>query len=480
MQPTNQIMKYLITALLFIAVTGGAVLAASPWDNGPLRVSENGRYLRHENGQPFFWQGDTAWLLINRLDREQAAQYFENRRDKGFNVVQCIFVQYIKHQNAYGDAPYIDGDLTKPATTPGKDPADAAQYDYWDHADYMADLAAKNGIYLALAPAWRDLITIDKALSAENAAAFATHLAERFKHRPNIIWVNGGSARGNTTPEIWQAIGTALKQTAPNHLVTFHPFGRMQSSEWFADAAWLDLHMFSSGHRNYAQDDSAKGYGEDNWRYVLADLSRKPLKPTLDGEPSYENLPQGLHDPMQPYWDAADVRRYAYWSVFAGAAGHVYGENSVRQVHLQGVNKAESGAKHSFFEALDMPGAFHLQHLRRLVLSRPYFERVNDQTVVAGDEGERHDRILVSRGAGYLMAYVPNGRSFQVQMGKISGATVTAWWHDPRTGESRSIGRLPNRGTHRFDPPGQKHKGNDWTLVLDDTSLNFDPPGTFR
>jgi hypothetical protein len=181
---------------------------------------------------------------------------------------------------------------------------------------------------------------------------------------------------------------------------------------------------------------------------------------------------------MQPYWDAADVRRYAYWSVFAGAAGHVYGENSVRQVYLQGVNKAESGAKHSFFEALDMPGAFHMQHLRRLVLSRPYFERRNDPSAVAGDEGERHDRILVSRGAGYLMAYTATGREFTLQMGKITGGEVNAWWYDPRTGEAHSLGRLPNRGSHRFNPPGEKYRGNDWILVLDDASLGFKPPGS--
>jgi hypothetical protein len=473
-------MKKLITLLLSIAAICGGASAALPWDNGPLGVSENGRYLQHQNGQPFFWQGDTAWLLLQRLDREQAPRYFQNRREKGFNVIQCTFVQFINHQNAYGKLPYADDDLAKPAITPGNDPADKVQYDYWDHADYIADLAASHGIYLALLPAWRDLVSRDKTLTPEKAAAFATHLAERFRHRPNIIWVNGGSARGDTTPEIWHAIGTALKRTAPNHLVTFHPFGRMQSSEWFSEAPWIDLHMFTSGHRTYAQDNTTKAYGEDNWRYVLEDLSRKPLKPTIDGEPSYESLPQGLHDAMQPYWDAADVRRYAYWSVFAGAAGHVYGENSVRQVHIQGVNKPESGAKHSFFEALDMPGAFHMQHLRRLVLSRPYFERVNDQSVVAGDEGERHDRILVSRGKSYLMAYVAKGRSFELQMGRISGNAVKAWWYDPRTGQAHAIGQFPNRGTHRFDPPGDSHKGNDWTLVLDDASLKFDPPGTLR
>jgi hypothetical protein len=49
----------------------------------------------------------------------------------------------------------------------------------------------------------------------------------------------------------------------------------------------------------------------------------------LDGEPSYEGIPQGLHDPTQPLWTDADARRYAYWSVFAGACGHTYGDNAV-------------------------------------------------------------------------------------------------------------------------------------------------------
>lgn len=39
-------------------------------------------------------------------------------------------------------------------------------------------------------------------------------------------------------------------------------------------------------------------------------------KPTLDAEPSYEWILQGLHDNTQPYWKAKQVRRYAYWSVF--------------------------------------------------------------------------------------------------------------------------------------------------------------------
>lgn len=464
----------LFIALLTFAINANA---QAPWNNGNLKVSENGRYLQHTNGKPFFWQGDTSWLMLTTLNRDEVKQYFENRKAKGFNVIQCIFVQNYDHKNSYGDYAYANNDISQPIQTPGNSPDNSEQYDYFDHVDYIVEEAVKNGIYLAITPTWRDLVKKDTNLTKEKAVSFAAHLANHFKNKPNIIWLNGGSTKGDTYTDIWETIGETIKKNDPNHLISFHPFGRMQSSTWFNNASWLDLNMFVSGHRTYAQDDSETNYGEDNWRYVLSDLSKKPLKPTLDGEPSYESLPQGIHDHAQPYWNAADTRRYAYWSVFAGSCGHVYGENSVRQNYKKGVNKPESGAKLSFIEALDVEGAFEMQYLKNLVLSRPYFERENDQSVVAGDEGEKYNRILVSRGKDYLMAYNYTGRDFTIQMGKISGNKVIAWWYDTKTGSSQKIGEYKNEGKVSFNPPGTKFNGNDWVLVLDNASKKFNIPG---
>lgn len=459
-------------ALLWIC---SSLMAQKPWDNGKLKVSENGRYLQHENGTPFFWLGDTSWLLFQRLNREQVKTYLENRKAKGFNVIQCIFYQFYTDKNAYGDYGFADSDLTQPIHTPGNDPNDPAQYDYWDHADYVVDLAAEYGMYVAIVPTWSHLILRDKNMTVQKAEIFAAHLADHFKDRPNIIWINGGSAKPHVNTDIWNAIGKNLRKYDPNHLITFHTFGRMQSSEAFHNAEWLDLNMFTSGHRNYEQDDTEKGYGEDNWRYVLDDLSKKPQKPTIDGEPSYESLPQGLHDHSMPYWTDSDVRRYAYWSVFAGACGHVYGQNSVRQVYIEGVNKPESGAKISFFEALDDEGSFDMQYLKNLMLSRPYFDRVNAQFLLV-DEGERYDRVLVTRGADYLMAYDYTGRAFTLKLGAIEGETLRVWWYDPTTGEAIDKGTIKNKGEKKFKAPKSKEH-TDWVLVLDNASKKFGAPG---
>ena len=60
------------------------------WDHGELSVSGNKKYL--QNGEvPFFWMGDTAWLLTQTCSLEECALYLRNRKEKGFNVIQMRF-----------------------------------------------------------------------------------------------------------------------------------------------------------------------------------------------------------------------------------------------------------------------------------------------------------------------------------------------------------------------------------------------------
>jgi hypothetical protein len=138
--------------------------------------------------------------------------------------------------------------------------------------------------------------------------------------------------------------------------------------------------------------------------------------------------------------------------------------------------KASSGAKQYFHEAMEAAGASQMQHLKNLVLSRPYFDRVNDQSA-AMDEGEKYERVLVTKGKDFLMAYAFTGREFKLQMGRISGAKVNAWWFNPRTGEAVKSGTIKNTGSAPFNPPGEPANGYDWVLVLDDAAKKFNTPG---
>jgi len=197
----------------------------------------------------------------------------------------------------------------------------------------------------------------------------------------------------------------------------------------------------------------------------------KPLKPTIDGEPVYEEIPQGLHDTTQPLWNANDIRRYAYWSVFAGSFGHTYGHNSIMQMLKNGVGGAY-GATKPWYDALKDPGMNQMKYLKNLMLSLPYFDRVPDQTVVAGTNGELYERVIATRGNDYLMAYNYTNRPVKIDLTKISGAKKKVWWYNPSNGELQYAGEFDNKVTEFIEDSGYR-AGNDRVLIAVDSSKDY-------
>jgi hypothetical protein len=436
-----------------------------------LKVSANGRFFQTADGKPFFWLGDTGWLLFVKCNREEAIQYLDIRQQQGFNVIQVMVLHDLSNtKNVYGDSALINLDVSRPKLTPGNDPTDATAYDYWDHVDFIIDEAAKRGIYMALVPTWGSNVKSGR-VKPPQAIVYAKFLADRYKNKTNIIWLNGGDVKGTDILETWKALGSTLKKNDPKHLMTFHPRGRYSSSDWFQQESWLDFNMFQSGHKDYSQDTSRneKNYfGEDNWKYINADYKLKPAKPTLDGEPSYENIPHGLHDSLQPRWTAADLRRYAYWSVFAGAAGFTYGENAVMQFNTKGNSGANFGVTNNWKEAVHSPGAEQMHNLDWLMLSqKSYFDRVPAQELIVDNTKDKYDYILATKGKKFAMAYTYTGRNFKVDMSKLAFKVTRASWYNPSKGEGTSFEISSEKAIREFNPPGEPADGNDWVLILE-------------
>lgn len=433
----------------------------------PIKISANKRYFS-AGGKPFFWLGDTGWLLFSKMKREEANQYLDIRSKQGFNVIQVMVVHSIGETNAYGDSALSNKNIAVPKVTRGNTFGKSNEYDYWDHIDWIISKAAEKGLYVALVPVWGAVVK-GSHIGAAKAKIYAEFLAKRYRDRPNIIWMNGGDIAGKDSLKTWNAIGNTLLQLDTSHLITFHPRGRTQSSTWFHNEPWLSFNCFQSGHRTYAQDTSKKdlNYGEDNWKYVQADYAKTPVKPTLDAEPSYEKIPHGLHNFKLPRWTAADVRRYGYWSVFAGACGYTYGNNDVMQMHKPGEKSPAYGSKGYWFNSINDPGAKQMIYLKKLMLSRPYFERVPDQSLIAGNQGQKYDRLIATRGANYAFVYTYTGREININTEKLAGTKIKASWFNPRNGQITSIGTVEKTKTLKFNPPGQKANGNDWVLIID-------------
>jgi len=221
-----------------------------------LKVSENGRFIATKDGKPFFWLGDTGWLLFNKLTREETETYLEDRKQKGFNVIQVMVLHTTEAVNAYGDSALVKRDVANPKLTEGNNFTNDSEYDFWDHVDFVIKKAEEKGIYMALVPIWGGNVKAGH-VSQKQAEIYASFLANRYKNQSNIIWLNGGDIKGSDSLAVWKTIGKTINDIDTKHLITFHPRGRTSSSDWFHNENWLDFNMVQSGHKSYEQDTSA-------------------------------------------------------------------------------------------------------------------------------------------------------------------------------------------------------------------------------
>ncbi len=467
----------IICALLFLfPFFSKSILAAIPSNGtaffapqavgGPLKVSANGRYLVYSDGRPFFYLGDTAWELFHRLDRGEADAYLQDRAGKGFNVIQATVLAEqdgLRVPNPYGHVPFHNLDPAKPN-----------EY-YFQHVDYIVNKAESLGMYTALLPTWGDKWNNwwgigPMIFNPTNARTYGAWLANRYKYKP-IIWILGGDRVPSTSThyQVIRAMAEGIRSVVGNsQLITFHPEGKKSSASFFHGDTWLNFNSYQSGH--YAYDLSfAYTLASENYR-------RSPAKPSFNIEPLYEDHPVNWN-PGIGWFNDYDVRQAAYWSVFSGSAGHVYGNHNIWQFYdPYGGYSRIGNARTPWRQALGHAGAGQMMHLRRLMEARKMLTLVPDQGLVASGQGSGADYIASARGEDFAFIYLSTGQNITINLGKVTGSEVRGWWYDPRTGKAIHIGKFGNSGTKAFDAPGTKGRGNDWILILDDASKNYAAP----
>ena len=197
-----------------------------------IRVSANGHYLITDDGEPFFWLGDTAWDLIHHCSRDDAAMYFAKRASQGFTVVQAVALAErdgLRTDNANGDRPFLDLGTLDPNPR------------YFDWIAELIELAASHGIYFCLLPTWGDKVTRawgtgPQIFTAQNIESYGAFVGERFAGYDNLIWMIGGDRTeildGVDYRPVWRALAKGVR-THAGQLMTYHPKGGQGSSREF-------------------------------------------------------------------------------------------------------------------------------------------------------------------------------------------------------------------------------------------------------
>ena len=153
----------------------------------PIRVAANGRHFVDHRGQPFFWLGDTQWNLFRCHDFAEAKHILDNRRQKGFSVVQVMglgFARQVQAGPLFGEA-FPEKDLSKPNEA------------YFAHVDQIVEYAAQIGTILAIGldhPAFR-------LTNLANARAYARWVSQRYQRFGALPWCGTTSrTRGSACP----------------------------------------------------------------------------------------------------------------------------------------------------------------------------------------------------------------------------------------------------------------------------------------
>jgi len=401
----------------------------------PIRVSADGRYFIGQDGEPFFWLGDTAWPLFARYSRQEAEAVLADRSAKGFTVIQGVLAWSAgtgmelpaPGPNRAGDVPWLDGNPATPNDT------------YFRHVDHLVRFAAERGLILAMLPTWGYYISNVPTIHMGNARAYGRWLGARYKDAPNIVWVNGGDRVPTRREDVYRELAWGLREgDGGAHLITYHPCGWRSSSQFFHRDTWLDFNIIETWTECYKVHPA-----------VMSDALLAPRKPVVLGEGAYENGPEYPLGPITPHV----VRKQAWWSWLAGGF-HTYGQNQMWRM--------EPG----WLDTLDTPGARHVCAMRRILSALEWWKWVPDQSVFADGPGSGPHLNAAARSedGDCVLVYLADKGNVTLHLDKIiTSAQCRATWFNPQTGAASDGGIYPtgNQGPevfprasrHTFTPP---------------------------
>jgi len=373
----------LIRLLPLLAPLVLSACAATSAFDGPAAVSKDGRSFVDAGGDPVFWLGDTQWDLFTAFREDEARAILDDRRSKGFNVLQVMVfgVKGVTRPNVHGERPFVSEDPLSP------------NQKYFKPIDVIVRMAEERNITLVVG-LYHKSPDFSKVITLGRARGWAAWMGKRYASSPNLMWSMYPEAKDSSLPIVRELAAGVAEGDGGRHLITVHPDPAPASSSWIHGESWLafnTLQTFQSSRLNYTM--------------VAADRARTPVKPVVNGEARYEA--EGGTTPLM-------VRRGAWWSVLAGGF-YTYGHGGNWQ-------------KPADWKAwLDSPASREMKVMGDFFRSLDWWTLVPDPSLVPGSS----EQIAAARSANrdWTVVYLPAG-------GAVTVASVPgrATWLNPADG----------------------------------------------
>lgn len=417
--------------------------------HGSIRVSENGRYLVHADGTPFFWLGDTAWNGALRSTDEAWETYLADRSEKHFTGIQFVTTQWrAALANAEGMVAYTGFEDIE------------INPSFFQRIDERIDAINEAGLLAAPVLLW----TLGEPeqnpgkLPEDQAIKLARYLVARYGAH-HVLWILAGDENySGETGARWRRIGRAVFGDTDHAPVTLHPQGMQWHFDDFSDEDWLDVIIYQSGHGDDANTLAwiTSGPPSQKWQ-------QEPVRPIINSEPPYED--HVAYQSREPH-PAYNVRRAVYWSLLnTPIAGVTYGAHGIWSWETEPavpLNHPRSGVAKPWHEAMALPGSEDMKHVVDLFTSidwwtlRPAPDLVLQQP--GSDDPARYIGAARSETGDLGVVYLPAGGTINLNTDLLTG-DLQAAWYNPRDG-SRMPAQENEPGT--YSAPDSE----DWVLLF--------------
>lgn len=410
-------------------------------------VAASGRHFVDEQGAPILVKGDTLWAAWVNLPTTDWETLCASRAGHGFNFIMVDLIS-CTNQGGRDDTSTYDGVL--PFTGGNLNTPNEA---YWARMDTFLSIAESHGITMGLYP--MDFYSTGYSgqffygKSTADCRAYGTFLGNRYKNRPNIVWVFGNDyqSESTTVDNQYDACLTGWKTAGDTHLVSMQGrFNMSLTTEWAFWASRVDFNCVYTYEVQY--DLTYQGY------------QYSPTMPACFWEGAYIGESYTGGDvPLT-------VRKQIGWALTQGSPGDVMGtqywrvNNGDWAANLDETVMVGCAAMRSAFEAVAW---WTLVPNNTFVTSgagtRVTATRSPETSLGAADwpAASSYASAAVSADGKLAMVYVPTQRAITVDTAVLGAGPVGTWVH-PTTLATTAAGSLAGPIT----PPA----AGDWLLKI--------------
>lgn len=438
------------------------------YTHGFLKVSPNSRYFFYADGTPFFYLGDTHWILsherFNTSNAPGIASQFKYVVDKRVRQGFTVFQSEAGWQARSAQIRVTDDHR----------PDEEADADF-QHGFNSADLAGFANLdrkfqYIAD----RGLVHANAEITWVGDPARFSIFTEAFMARLGRYW----AARYGAYPVIW----TVAQEIDKNY---YGAYDATTIQKWFAAAQSIAdndgyhhpfmPHMENTDHTTAANSWwSGKPYHTGwavQWQGDLTNMNiakvfwnASPTKPAVLYESAYDH-----------FWtDSRSALGAAYKAFQYGMYGYGYGANGIwNDIYSRPNEPGDYGTayempQHYFWwrDGADLHTADQLTYFKDFYTSLAWWKlvpRFNDPAWGSFADGSRS--LLSSDGQDtFVVFFFGSGKSTGTLRHMANGSMYRAQWFNPREGLYRNIGAFrPHSG--EWEIP-ERPTAEDWVLLV--------------